>query len=93
VPIIRETPVETYRDGVLVESTVVVQEISDEQDREERIRARLVASLQANRDYVAAPAAMTTANRLSALESQVKLLSRQNNALVRLVNQLMDGDD
>lgn len=93
MPVTREIPCQTYLDGVLVEEWVEVVEISDEQDREERMRDRLAQALLVNRQYVVAPVAATAAARIVALEEQVRLLSRQNNALIRIVNQLMDGDD
>lgn len=87
----RSTTLETYENGVKVDERTVTYEVSQEQVNEETIRAQAAAALDGNRTYIAAPVTSTTAARLSALEAQVKTLTRQNQRLIRLAIGLLDG--
>lgn len=79
--------VETYRDGVLVETRQVQVVTTPEQDNEQTIRQQAASALASNRAYVASTptAAQTTA--------QVKALSRQVNGLIRLLLNQLDATD
>lgn len=80
--------VQTYHGGELVDTRTVTVTTSPEQDNSDVLTGRAATALDGNRAFlgIAAPtAAQTTA--------QVRALTRQNQALIRLVVGLLDGTE
>jgi hypothetical protein len=79
--------IETWRDGVLIDTRQVQVVTTPEQDNDATIRQQAASALANNRAFVASTptAAQTTA--------QVKALSRQVNGLIRLLLNQLDGTD
>ena len=85
----RSSIVTTYGpNGTVVGTKTITWEISAEQDNEETLRARINGALTANKTYVAL--ANPTAAQSTA---QVKALTQQMNALLRLVGNKLDATD
>lgn len=75
---------EVYRDGALVESTPVERDVTAEVV-EFSLHDKARKWLPVNRAYLATTPSATAAARISALEAQVALLTRQCTALTRLL--------
>jgi hypothetical protein len=84
----RQTTITEFRDGVMVRTVPVTYETTPEQDNDEAIRGQAAQALATNRTFIGL-ASPTNAQ----VVAQVKALSRQNNALIRLALGLLDGTD
>lgn len=78
--------VEIYQDGTLVESVNV--SVPSDVANERTLRDQARAALQANRTFLALPTPTTAQNA-----AQIKALTRQANALIRMAVQDMSGTD
>lgn len=78
---------QTFFDGVLVDEEIVEVDITEEVN-EITLRDRAALALEANRTYLAIPSPTAADIRL-----QVERLTRQNQALIRLVVSVLDDVD
>lgn len=84
----RTRTIETYQNGVLVNSRTETYEVSTEQVNDETIRAQALSALAANKTFVALATPSTAQNA-----AQIKALSRQVNGVIRLLLQQLDATD
>lgn len=77
-----------YRDGSKLICVSDEPVLTAEQEREQAIRSKAIQALQANAAFLAKP---TPTN--AEVVAQVKLLTRECNALIRLVLNQLDTDD
>lgn len=87
MPVMRNDVDEVYRNGVLVSSTSVVRDMTDDASRT-TIRQQASDALVANRAYLALVAPLATDNL-----AQIKALTRQNSGLIRMMLNRLDGTD
>lgn len=94
MPVTRTDTNDVYRDGKLISSETVEVDVTTEVV-EWDLSSKLRGHLEGNKAALAATAATTTAARLRDLEQQVAKLTRQNNALIRIVlrNDLLADND
>lgn len=84
----RSTTVETWNNGQLVDTETITYEVSQEQDNHDTISAAAAQALATNRVFLAL--ASPTAGQVTA---EVKALARQQNGIIRLLLNQLDGTD
>lgn len=85
---IRTQVVERWEDGVLIESVVVSYESASTFDNQETLHSRARSAIVANRDFLALASPSNLQNA-----AQVRSLTQQMNALIRLTLGQLDSTD
>lgn len=89
----RTRTVETYKDGVLVDSRTETYDVPVEVVNEETIRDRAAQALAANRTFITAAKPSTAALQASAAYDQAKAQARQLNGVIRLLLGHLDSTE